>query len=415
MKQLRNIWLLMVKDLKIFVSDRAALFFSILFPFMFVILFNFILAGVGSQDQRLVINLATREPQSGMSWQIISALETKDPTALMPGEPQIVWLKDYEKAKQDVADHKLSGFIAFPEDFSEAVLMGYGTNLEVIYNPSDPQAIAALNGMAQSISSEVGTQHVVDSAAMGLLVEKEITSPGSAGDLTQSIRALLTGQSGQVTEPPLITFDTQKVGEVKAGNPSNYVIPGYLVMFVFFTATFAGAQIVKERQNHTLERLLATSANRISILGGMFAGTAAKGLVQIIIFWAMGVLVFKINLGVAPAAVIILSVLVILMASAFGLMLSTFVKTERSASSIGVLTSLIMAPLGGCWWPLFITPQWMQFIAKFTPHGWATTGFGKLLVFGADFKAVVPEMLVLLAFAVAFGLVAVLKFRTEAD
>jgi len=414
MKQLRNVWLLMVKDLKIFASDRAALFFSILFPFMFVILFNFILAGVGSQDQRLVINLATREPQSGMSWQIISALETKDVSTLAPGEPQIVWLKDYDQAKQDVADQKISGFIAFPENFSEAVLMGYGTNLEVVYNPSDPQAIAALNGMAQSISSQVGTQHVVESAAMGLLVEKDIVSPGSSGDLAQSIRSLLAGQSSQAAAP-LVTFDTQEVGEVKAENPSNYVIPGYLVMFVFFTATFAGAQIVRERQNHTLERLLATSANRISILGGMFAGTAAKGLVQIAIFWTLGVLAFKIDLGAAPAAVILLSILVILMASAFGLMLSTFVKTERSASSIGVLTSLILAPLGGCWWPLFITPQWMQFIAKFTPHGWATTGFNKLLVFGADFKAVVPEMLVLLAFAVAFGLVAALRFRAEAD
>jgi len=242
-----------------------------------------------------------------------------------------------------------------------------------------------------------------------------MASPGSAGDLTQAIRDLLTGQAAPAPEAPLISLATQKVGEVKAENPSNYVIPGYLVMFVFFTATFAAAQIVRERQNHTLERLMASSANRAAILGGMFAGTAAKGLVQIIIFWTMGVLVFKINLGAAPAAVIIISVLTILQASAFGLMLSAFVKTERSASSIGVLTSLILAPLGGCWWPLFITPQWMQFIAKFTPHGWATTGFNKLLVFGADFRAVVPEMLVLAAFAVAFGLVAVLKFRTEAD
>jgi len=71
MKQLRNVWFLMVKDLKLFVSDRAALFFSILFPFLFIVLFNFILAGVGGQDERLVINFATREPPSDMSNQII--------------------------------------------------------------------------------------------------------------------------------------------------------------------------------------------------------------------------------------------------------------------------------------------------------------------------------------------------------
>ena len=75
--------------------------------------------------------------------------------------------------------------------------------------------------------------------------------------------------------------------------------------------------------------------------------------------------------------------------------------------------SLILAPLGSCWWLLFITPPWMQFIAKITPHGWATTGFNKLMVFGGDFNSVITEMLVLLGFAVAFGIIAIVRFRTS--
>ena len=121
------------------------------------------------------------------------------------------------------------------------------------------------------------------------------------------------------------------------------------------------------------------------------------------------------DLGLSPLAVILISVLMTLMASAFGVMLATFVKTERSASSIGVLASLILAPLGGCWWPLYITPQWMQFISKITPHAWATTAFNKLLIFGGDFNSVVPNMLVLVGFMVVFGLIAIIRFKTEAD
>jgi len=79
-----------------------------------------------------------------------------------------------------------------------------------------------------------------------------------------------------------------------------------------------------------------------------------------------------------------------------------------------VLTSLVLAPLGGCWWPLFITPRWLQFMAKITPHAWATTGFNKLMVFGADFSAVVPEMSVLIVFASVFGIIAIWRFRTSA-
>jgi ABC-2 type transport system permease protein len=96
-------------------------------------------------------------------------------------------------------------------------------------------------------------------------------------------------------------------------------------------------------------------------------------------------------------------------------MLATFVKTERSASSIGVLASLILAPLGGCWWPLYITPQWMQTVSKITPHAWATTAFNKLMIFGGNFSSVMPNMLVLIGFGIVFAMIAVLRFRTEAE
>ena len=128
----------------------------------------------------------------------------------------------------------------------------------------------------------------------------------------------------------------------------------------------------------------------------------------------MGLLVFHIDVGQSPAAIIILSLLMVVMSSAFAIMLATLVKTQRSAGSIAVLTSLVLAPLGGCWWPLFITPRWMQFLAKVTPHGWATTAFNKLMLFGGDFQSVIPEIIALACFALAFGLIAMLHFRTSA-
>lgn len=293
-------------------------------------------------------------------------------------------------------------------------MMGYGTNLEVVTNPANTQATAALTGLAQSISSQIGGQVVVDNSIIALAVENSMTSPAAAAELTATIQAVLSGQT-VTNSPPVVSYSINKMGEVKAENPSNFVIPGYLVMFVFFTAAFSAAQIVKERQNHTLERLLSGSATRNEILAGVFASTVVKGVIQIIIFWAVGIFVYKMDLGVAPLAVFLISILMILMASSFGMMLSTLVKTERAASSIGVLASLILAPLGGCWWPLFVTPEWMQMAAKIAPHGWATEGFNKLLVFGADFSAVIPEMLALVGFGVFFTIIAIIKFRTDAE
>ncbi|HJX36137.1 MAG TPA: ABC transporter permease, partial [Dehalococcoidales bacterium] len=171
MKHLRNMWFLMVKDLKIFASDRAALIFSILFPFFFIVLFNFVMTGTNGQDTRLVISLATNEPAGGISNQIIAAMVTQDPAALKPGQPEIVWLKDYNQAMQDVKDNKLDGFIAFPANFTEAVTTGYGTDLEIIYNPNNQQTVAPLQGMAQGIAADINAREVVDKAVIGIVTE----------------------------------------------------------------------------------------------------------------------------------------------------------------------------------------------------------------------------------------------------
>jgi len=414
MKNFKYIWLITVKDLKLFVTDRMALLFFILFPFLFVALFSFILSGVGSEDERLKLHIVTQEDRGTLSYQIAKAIETKDESELEPGEPIIIWDEDYKEALQAVADDKFDGFLAFPEDFTDGILLGYGTNIEVVTDPEATYDTAALNAIAEAIASQIGLQQVVRDAITGLMLEGWVKSPGDVARIGQEMPELLSMQGGVRTRPSLIEYGTEQVGEVEAEEPSNFVIPGYLVMFVFMAAAFSAETIVRERQNHTLERLLAASVRRESILGGIFAGTAAKGLIQITIFWTVGLLVFNMDLGLSPAAVVLLSILMVVMSSAFAIMLATLARTQRSAGSIALITSLVLAPLGGCWWPLFITPRWMQFIAKITPHGWATTGFNKLLVFSADFGAAVPEMLALLGFAALFGIIAVCRFRTSA-
>jgi len=416
MTPLRHIWFIALKDLKIFSKDRSALIFAILFPFLFVVLFSFVWGSVESKDERLQLHLVTQEDRGSLSHQILKAIETEDESELDPGEPEIVWDEDYEKAKQLVAEQKLAGFVVFPEDFTEGISMGYGANLGVVVDPEDTYARAALNSLAETIAARIGQQHVASSAIHALLLERWLESPGDTARIGQEIPELLSVSAQGVvpTRSSLIEYEVEKVGEVEAEEPSNYVIPGYLVMFVFFAAALSAENIVRERRNNTLERLIASSVRRTSILGGIFVGTAAKGLIQIAIFWLVGILVFGVDLGLSPVGVILLSLLMIIMSSAFGVMLATLARTDRSASSIAVLTSLVLAPLGGCWWPLFVTPKWMQFIAKMTPHGWATTGFNKLMIFGADFNAAIPEMLALVAFAAAFGVIAILRFRTSA-
>jgi ABC-2 type transport system permease protein len=412
MKSLKQIWFIAAKDLKIFSRDRASLFFFIIFPFLFIILFSFLLKGVGSEDNRLELHVATQEAVGGLSYEIIGAMATENATLLPPGQPIIVWDKDYAADRQAVEDKKLAGFVGFPADFTEALMGGTPTNLEVFADASNIDTRTALNGLASAISSQIGTDQVVIRATIALLIQSGSLPPDQAS-IDNKVQQMMT-QMLAAGAAPLVTYNTEKVGEVVAVNASNYVIPGYLVMFVFFAAALGSEIIVSERQNHTLERLLASSVKRPSILGGIFTGSVIKGLIQIVIFWTVGILVFKVDLGLSPPGVIMLSILMVLMSSAFAVMLATFARTSRSAGSLAVITSLVLAPLGGCWWPSFLYPQWLQNMAKIAPHAWANEGFNKLMLYGANFGAAVPDMLALVGFMVIFGIIAVWRFRTSA-
>jgi len=414
MKSLRHIWFIAMKDLKIFTRDRASVFFFIVFPFLFIIMFSVLLKGAGGEDTRLELHLLTREGAGGISQQVIAAMVTQNETLLEPGQPVIIRDKDYDADRQAVEDGELAGFVAFPADFTQALMEGKKASLEVFADAGNINIRTALNGIAGAIASEINASVAVIKSSVALLVQNGLLQPTEIEGYVQEKLAEIMSSGGQGAGASLITFLPEKVGEVEAENPSNYVIPGYLVMFVFFAAALGSEAIVRERQNHTLERLLSTSVKKYSVLGGIFTGSAIKGLVQIAIFWVVGILAFKVDLGLSPAGVIILSLLMVLLSSAFAVMLATFARTPRSASSMAVVTSLVLAPLGGCWWPLFLYPDWLQNIAKISPHAWATIGFNKLMLYGADFGAAVPEMLALAGFMVIFGVIAVWRFRTSA-
>ena len=382
----------------------------ILFPFLFIIMFNLLMGNMGYQDTRLELHLVTQE-KDGLSQHIIQSLVTTDDSQLKPGDPKIIWDKDYNQAKADVEAKKLSGFLAFPADFTQNMESGKVTTLEIVAQADDTNTRMALNGLAQGIVSRLESDIITVKATVALLQQ----TGTNVADIQKAVAQIFQEEGPSSSATALVAYNVNNVGEVKPVNPSSYVVPGYLVMFVFFAAAISSIDIIRVRQNHTLERLLAGSVSKETILGGIYLGGVLKGLVQIAIFWTFGILVFHVDIGFAPWAVIVISLLMVMMAAGFGVMLATLVKTDRSASAIAVLCSLILAALGGCWWPLFIAPHWMQFLAKFTPHGWANTAFGKLLIFGANGQDVLWEMLALAGFAVAFIIVAIINFRTSAD
>ena len=387
---LRQAMLLASKDTRIFFRDRAAMTFAFLLPFIFVIGFSLALRDVGPEDEAFRFVVTTQEADFALSYRAI--------TAMTEGDEVSIDGMNYEDATAAVESGDISGFVVFPPDFSERFLAGETAALEVIVGDEvQPSDEAALRGFAQEIASRFSEARATLSAVVAL---------GSPQEAAAAMEDLLSDASG-----PAVGVQVDQIGEIAPFNTSNFVLPGYLTMFVFFTAAMGAEALARERQTHTLERLMANGVRRESMIVGKFFAGAIIGVVQVIVMWVVGALAFNIDMGASPVAVIVISLLMVLAAAAFGVLLASFVGNVRTASAAGVLTSLVLAPVGGSWWPLFITPAFMQSLAKLTPHGWANDALNRLMLFGAEFGDVVPSMVALLVFAVLFLSAALWRFR----
>ena len=331
---IRQSLLMAAKDTRVFFKDRFALGFAFLFPFLFVIGFSLALGDLGAGDDPLELAIATQET-SGLSPEII-----EDLTAGTDGLVAV----DYQAALTEVEDGALDGFVAFPASFTQSVTEGIPTTLEVVVGSgSPPETQAALSALASSIAGQVNQANVTLSALF------ELSPPAIDGTLSFDPETVI-GQRA-----PAVTFEVAQVGEVESKGASNFTLPAYLTMFVFFAAALSAEAIARERQGQTLERLLSNGVRRESIIVGKFAGVAFRGLLQLAVLWTVGILAFRIDLGISPAAVILISILMAVTSAAFGVMLASFVTDIKAATTAGVLVSLTLAPIGGCWWPLFIT------------------------------------------------------------
>ena len=385
---MRQALLLASKDTRIFFRDRAALAFAFLLPFIFVIGFTLALRDVGPEDETLRFTLTTQETV-GISVLVIDSLASN------PEGPIVAM--DHAEAVAAVDSGDIAGFISFPADFTQRYLSGQTSALEVYVGDAPPADEAALRGFAQEIAARFSEARAILSALIALGFQERAAA--AMGDL-------LADASG-----PAIVLQVEQVGEIAPFNTSNFVLPGYLTMFVFFTAAMGAEALARERQTHTLERLMANGVRRESLIVGKFLAGATIGVVQVAVMWTVGALAFDIDLGESPTAVIVLSLLMVLASAAFAVLLASFVSNVRTASAAGVLTSLVLAPIGGSWWPLFITPPFMQSLARLTPHGWANDALNRLMLFGAEFTDVVPSMAALVVFAAVFLSLALWRFR----
>jgi ABC-2 type transport system permease protein len=144
---------------------------------------------------------------------------------------------------------------------------------------------------------------------------------------------------------------------------------------------------------------------------GTVYGRFLLGMVQVAFFLLLGKLVFKVNLGTNLWAILLILSIYSWMAASLGVWIGSVVKQEDKIVGLCVLASIMMAALGGCWWPLEIVPETMQLAARCVPSGWAMDALHQLISFGAGIDTILPHFAVLGLFAIVANVGASVTFR----
>ena len=179
------------------------------------------------------------------------------------------------------------------------------------------------------------------------------------------------------------------------------------------TIMYGGLTLAEERTAKRINRLAAAPVSLVEIFLGKLLGRMLQPIIQGGFLLLAGVILFKITLGDHPLALIPVILSFAFFCGAIGLLFGVLFDTEQQIMSIGILTTMLLGALGGCWWPMEVVPQVFKTIALGLPSFWALQGIHDVMSFGQSWAGVLPECLILCAFGALCIVIAIPRFGRD--
>lgn len=214
-------------------------------------------------------------------------------------------------------------------------------------------------------------------------------------------------------EPRIWQLDVSAAGQ-RRKIPSGFeqAIPGILVMFTLLVLlTSGGSLLVVERTQGLLRRLASAPISRTELVSGKWGGRMILAAIQVGVALLIGTFLFRMEWGPDLAMVIVILAAWAGFCASAGLLVGSIARTDAQAGGLGVLAANALAALGGCWWPIEITPPWMQTLQQFMPTGWTMDALHKLISFQSGAASALPQLAIIVAATVVVAALAVNRFR----
>jgi ABC-2 type transport system permease protein len=362
---MRALLALTLANIKSYVRDRAALFWTLAFPLVFIIMFGLIFSAGGSRLTLAVVP----DDTSPSADSFMTALE----------DQAGVDLKIYdEDDARDVMNHgDVDGIVIIPQ--------GYG------------DALAA---------ATAGTGKPAD-----LRIITDASRPQLAGSVYQAVGNVL-GVVNLGGRPPLVVPEAETV-QTENLNAISYFVPSMLGLSVMQVGIFAAIPLVADREKLILKRLAATPLRRWQLVGSNVLMRLLIAISQTLIIVAVGTLAF----GVAIVGSMVLTMGFVMLGAmtflALGYVIASFAGTEDAANGMTSIIQFPMMFLSGSFFQINQMPDFLQGIARVIPLTYLSDALRQVMVGGAAFAPLWMCALILVAWlAVCFGIAAA-KFRWQ--
>ncbi len=398
MKKITNIaW----KDLKNRFSNPMEIMFFLVLP----IIFTYLLSGTIGSDGRTYQLLVVDQDQTSLSSQLVEGLDAA-------GSLEVVLISN-DELETTAEEDDTAAILTIPPGFQEQLYSGEAIDLaleetgdEDAYDAAEQQVFVAVEQMGRVLlAANVSTAEYEkrgefpDAAAREMYFEESyVRAEAAFGDLPQRVE-IRTPDEG-------VVYERENANSVQAS-------AGQLITWVFIPLLATAAVLADERTTGTLQRLFTTPTNKATFLLGTILGQLVAAWVQMALLVIFGIYVLGIDWGNSIAGLVVLLLAFSLAATALGTLLGTLVRSTAQAGSLAPITGMVMALVGGCWYPGELFPDTVKNVNQFLPTTWALQGLNDLGLRRLGLVEILPEAGVLMIFAVVFFALAIWRFRYE--
>jgi len=421
-----KIWAIIRQDLRVFLKVRSNLISLLLTPAIMTIIVALVDSGTFSGTPVYRMDVIDHDG-SAASAQLLAAIRASAPELILC--PMDNTSKDIcslgkagslteSTALDRVANSTSRGLLEIPS--------GYGASLAAMKNVTVTLRSSSNFGVSQAAQQAVQAALAQVNAAavasqVGLASINNLQGQVMPADQARQMSDTLYQQALKMEKLQTIRLDYSLSGVPGGGTISGQLqqglgqsVPGMGMMFVLMNIFSGIAALIVERQQWTLQRLAVMPVSRSTLLTGKILARFCLGLLQFLVVFAVGA-AFKMDFGKDPLALVLLVIVSCLAITALAFAVGSGMKNAAQASMLGLLLTLVLASLGGAWWPMNISPKFLQIIGHVSPVAWAMDGFTALTYNGATLVGIWIPLAVLTGMTVGLFLIGIPRFKYQVD